>query len=235
MTTSARPDSARAPRPADDGPPCTLLLIRHGRTALTEQGRLSGRGGQDPGLSAAGEQDAAGVADLLATLPAGSPSLPGIGPVEELVCSPLARTRRTARVVAERLGLVERPDDAWLETAFGDWDGLTYAEVGARWPDLMRAWQGSVTVAPPGGESLAEHADRIREARARLVAAHPGRTVAVVTHTTPIRVVVSEALEAGPAALWRTRVSPCSVSAVRYWRDGGAEVVAVNHVVACRT
>jgi probable phosphoglycerate mutase len=229
---------------ADVGAATVVLLVRHGRTALTEQRRFSGRGGADPDLSDAGRQDAARVADLLAALSSGSAALssgsaalgsgskalPDVGPVAAVVCSPLARTRRTADVVAGRLGLTAVPDEGWSEIGFGAWDGLAYAEVAARWPTELRAWQGSVTVAPPGGESLADHAGRVRSARQRLVAAHPGRTVVVVTHTAPVRAVVAEALDAGPAALWRTRVSPCSVTVVRYWRDGGAEVVTVNRV-----
>jgi probable phosphoglycerate mutase len=86
-----------------------------------------------------------------------------------------------------------------------------------------------VDVAPPGGESLADHAARIRAARAAHVAQHPGEVVVVVAHVTPIRCVVAEALDAGPAALWRTRVSPASLTAVRYWADGGLEVLTVNH------
>jgi probable phosphoglycerate mutase len=205
-----------------------LLLVRHGRTAFTEAGRLSGRGGADPDLSATGRADADRVAHLLATLP-GAPGLPDVAAVTDVVCSPLARTRQTAGAVADRLGLAAHADDAWAEVSFGSWDGLTYAEVAERWPQDLAAWQGSVTAAPPGGESLAELTDRVRDARARLVTANAGRTVVVVTHATPVRVVVQEALDAGPAALWRTRVSPAAVTAIRYWPDGGVEVVTVNH------
>jgi len=223
--------------PADEGEPSVLLVVRHGRTPLTEQRRFSG-GRLDPGLSEAGVADAERVAALLAALPGGSAGasaaapagLPDVGAVSAVVCSPAARTRQTADVVAGRLGLPVEPDPDWLELGFGAWDGLTYAEVAARWPAELAAWQGCDTVAPPGGESLVTHERRIRAARARLVAARPGRTVVVVTHTTPARVVVREALDAGPAALWRARISPCAVTAVRYWQDGGVEVVTVNRL-----
>ena len=234
--------------PADEGEPCVLLVVRHGRTPLTEQGRFSGGGRLDPGLSEAGVADAERVAVLLAALPvspaaapaaaaaiaaapaASSTGLPDVGAVSAVVCSPSARTRQTADVVAGRLGLPVEPDPDWCELGFGAWDGLTYAEVAAQWPVELAAWQGDGTVAPPGGESLVVHERRIRAARARRVAARPGRTVVVVTHTTPARVVVREALDAGPATLWRARISPCSVTAVRYWRDGGTEVVTVNRL-----
>jgi broad specificity phosphatase PhoE len=205
-----------------------LLLVRHGRTALTEQRRLSGAGGADPGLSPVGRADAERAAALLSGLGSPEAALADVGRPSTLLCSSLCRTRQTAGIIAERLGVPVITDDDWVEIGFGAWDGLTYHEIAERWPDELAAWRGSATVAPPGGESLAAHGARIRAARARTVARHPGEVVVVVTHVTPIRCVVAEALDAGAAALWRTRISPASVTAVRYWGDGGVEVLTVN-------
>jgi broad specificity phosphatase PhoE len=52
--------------------------------------------------------------------------------------------------------------------------------------------------------------------------------VLVVSHGGPVAAVVHEALEAQPAALWRVRVDPCSLTVVRYWSDGGIQLVTVN-------
>jgi probable phosphoglycerate mutase len=145
-----------------------------------------------------------------------------------VICSPLNRARQTAEAVAARLGLPVTADDAWTEIGFGAWDGLTYRQIADRWPAELAAWQGATTVAPPGGESLDEHAARIGAARDAVLARYPGRVVVVVAHTTPVRCVVADALDAGPAALWRTRIDPGSVSAVRYWADGNLEVLTVN-------
>lgn len=225
---SSEPESARAPRGIDLGPPTVLLLVRHGRTPLTEQRRLSGAGGTDPELSKAGRGDAERVAALLAALGRPGARLPDVGPVGAVVCSPLRRTRQTAGIIADRLGLPVAVDQGWVEIGFGDWDGFTPAEIAERWPEELAAWQGSVTAAPPGGESLAGHVARIEAARAGLVAEHPGEVVVVVAHATPIRCVLAEALDAGPPALWRTRISPASVTVVRYWADTGTEVLTVN-------
>ena len=145
-----------------------------------------------------------------------------------LVTSPLRRTRQTAGIVAGELGLEPVVEPGVTEAAFGDWEGLTYAEVAAGWPDLLGRWQGSTALAPPGGESLDDVVARVLATTDRLVADHRGRTVVVVTHVTPIRVVVRHALQAGAASLWRIRIAPCSLTAVRFWRDGGAEVMTVN-------
>jgi len=241
---TAQPDSARAPRSPDLGAPVTVLLVRHGRTPLTEQRRFSGRGGPDPELSDGGRADARHVAAALAPVPAdpgrrgtdvpgtASPrhprDLPDLPPIEAVRCSPLARTRATGAAVATACGLSATVDEGWAEAGFGLWEGLGYAEVAEGWPDLLRSWQGSSTVAPPGGESLVEVMARVEGALARLRQQHPGGTVAVATHVTPIRAVLRYALEAGVPTMWRVRLAPASITVVRFWSDGGAEVRAVN-------
>jgi probable phosphoglycerate mutase len=218
----------RSPHGADVGPPTVLLLLRHGRTALTEQRRFSGSGGEDAALSAAGEQDAARAAELLAAVGGPGSPLGDVGPVTAVVSSPLRRTRQTAGAVAARLDLPVTVMDGWAEIAFGEWDGLTFAEIARRWPEQIRRWRGSITFAPPGGESLETLVTRVRAVRAATIAEHPGGVVVVATHGVPVRAAVQEALDAGPAALWRTRVDPVSVTALRYWSDGGIELGAVN-------
>jgi broad specificity phosphatase PhoE len=65
-------------------------------------------------------------------------------------------------------------------------------------------------------------------ARDRTVEANPGRVVVVITHGGPVRIVVRDALQAGPATLSRLRVTPGALTALRFWPDGGVEVTAVN-------
>ncbi|MFN8076178.1 MAG: bifunctional RNase H/acid phosphatase [Kineosporiaceae bacterium] len=225
---SGAPSSSRAPRAADLGEPTTLVLVRHGRSAHTESGRVSGAGGADPELSPAGLGDAARAAAAVAGLSAPQGLLPGLPRIAAVVASPMRRTRQTADAVAGALGLPVTVDEGWIEASFGEWDGLTYGEIARRWPQEFAAWQGSMTLAPPGGESLDALSVRVSSALRRTVAAHAGRVVVVVSHMTPIRAVVREALDAGPSALWRVRLAPCSLTVVRFWGDGGAELVTVN-------
>jgi broad specificity phosphatase PhoE len=151
-----------------------------------------------------------------------------------VVASPLLRARQTAAALASALGLEPQFDPGWAEVALGDWDGLDYAAMASGWPDRFRDWQGSTAVAPPNGESLDDVAHRVGAARDRLVAAHQGRTVVVVSHTAPIRTVLAQALAAGSAALWRLRIDPTALSVVRFWADGGCEVATVNSALHLR-
>ncbi|MFE3368917.1 bifunctional RNase H/acid phosphatase [Streptomyces sp. NPDC059164] len=203
----------------DLGAPATLLLLRHGETALTPEKRFSGSGGTDPELSAVGRGQAERAAEHFAAL----------GTVQEIVSSPLRRCRETAAVVAARLGLGVRIDEGLRETDFGAWEGLTFAEVRERYADDLTAWLASPDTAPTGGgESFSEVADRVAATRDRLVARSAGRTVLLVTHVTPIKTFVRLALGAPPEALFRMELSAASVSEVAYYGDGNASVRLLN-------
>lgn len=224
---STKAGSIRAPRPS--GEATVMLLVRHGRTTLTQSGRLSGRDGQDPPLSPAGEDDAARAAALIARFGGPDTPLADIAPPSAVVCSPMLRTRQTAAVIATRLGLAVTTDPDWIEIGFGAWEGLTYGQIAEQYPGELDAWQGSMTAAAPGGgESLDNLARRVGAARRRVRDAYRGRTVVVVTHATPVRAVLQDALDAGAAALWRLRITPAALSVVRYWDDDNAEVATVN-------
>ncbi|MEU9036577.1 bifunctional RNase H/acid phosphatase [Streptomyces sp. NPDC048352] len=203
----------------DMGTPATFVLLRHGETALTPQKRFSGSGGTDPELSPAGRRQAAAVAEALAAR----------GTVSAVVSSPLRRCRETAQAVADRLGLPVALEEGLRETDFGAWEGLTFAEVRERFPDDLQAWLDSPRAAPTGGgESFTAVTRRVSAARDRLLAAHAGRTVLLVTHVTPVKTLVRLALGAPPESLFRMELSAASLSAVAYYADGNASVRLLN-------
>ncbi|MPY37445.1 bifunctional RNase H/acid phosphatase [Streptomyces adustus] len=205
--------------PADMGAPATFVLLRHGETPLTPQKRFSGSGGSDPSLSGAGREQAERVAAALARR----------GTIQAIVASPLARTRETAAIVAARLGLDVTIDDGLRETDFGAWEGLTFGEVRERHPQDLDAWLADPEAAPSGGgESFAATAARIAVTRDRLVDAHAGRTVLLVSHVTPIKTLLRLALGAPPESLFRMELSAASLSAVAYYADGNASVRLFN-------
>ncbi|WP_440557367.1 bifunctional RNase H/acid phosphatase [Streptomyces sp. SCPE 10] len=203
----------------DLGAPATLVLLRHGETPLTPQKRFSGSGGTNPPLSDIGREQAHRAAEALAAR----------GTIETVLASPLARTRQTAEIVAARLHLDVHIEDGLRETDFGAWEGLTFGEVRDRYPDDLNTWLADPEARPTGGgESFAETAARIEATRDRLVTAHAGRTVLLVTHVTPIKTFVRLALGAPPQSLFRMELSAASLSAVAYYADGNASVRLFN-------
>jgi broad specificity phosphatase PhoE/ribonuclease HI len=222
---SDKPPPAQAPAAAPTRswePPATepvrLILIRHGETELTAQRRYSGRG--DIPLSARGQAQAQATAARLAAL---------AGPVGAVVSSPLLRCTQTASVIAEALGgLPVQTDHDLIECDFGAWEGHTFAEVRDRWPDELERWLASTAAAPPEGESLRAVGVRVRRALARLRERHPGQWVVVVSHVSPVKVVLRDALAAGDELLYRLYLDPAGLSIVDYWADGGVAVRTVN-------
>ncbi len=211
----ADPASGQPSWEPPSGPPARLVLLRHGETELTAQRRYSGRG--DVPLSPLGEQQARQTGRRLATVP---------GPVAAVVTSPLARCVRTAEALRTGASIVVDPD--LVECDFGAWEGKTFAEVRAQWPAEMAAWLRSTTVAPPGGESFAAVAARVQRAVTRLREAYPAQLVVVVSHVTPIKLLLRDALGAGDAFLHRMYLDPAGLSIVDMWPDGGVAVRTVN-------
>jgi probable phosphoglycerate mutase len=200
---------------ASAGTPTVGMLLRHGETPMSVDKRFSGRG--DIGLSERGEGQARLAARRLADTGA-----------QAVVSSPLRRTRQTADVVAEVLGVAVATDDGLAETDFGAWEGLTFGEVGRRWPDELKAWLADLGVAPPGGESMASTASRVAAARDRIVSSHAGSTVVVVTHVTPIKLLLRDALRAPDDVVFRLHLDPASLTVVDWQNDRDAVVRSMN-------
>lgn len=220
------PSSVRAPRNISKKL-TTIILVRHGRTILTESHRISGRGGEDPQLSEAGIEDAQAVAEELTKVSHTGPYAKVLKP-SVVVSSPIARTRETASIVATRLGIPVEINEDIAEISFGEWDGHTNQEVAENWPDHYEQWRGDVKISPPGGESLEEFDVRVQNGLADILEQYEGKTVIVVSHVMPIRGFLKSALQAGWPAYWRTSVAPCSMSIIRFWGNEAAEITVVN-------
>ena len=214
----AGPPNALVGWDEDLGTPTTTVLLRHGQTAHTVDKRFSGSGGEDPPLTDEGRHQAQAAATRLAA----------DGGIDAVVASPMRRARETAGAVADTLGLDVREVDGLRECGFGEWEGRTFAEVQAGWPEALRAWLADTSVAPPGGESFDDVRRRVLVARDQVLARFPGRTVLVVTHVTPIKLLVQDALGAPMAALYRMELSPATLTEVQWFRGGQASMRRFN-------
>lgn len=191
-----------------------LVLVRHGATEHSAEERFSGR--NELPLDERGRQQAARLAAR------------DFGKVAAVVSSPLRRALETAEVLATRRDQSVDVVADLVETDFGVWEGLTFAEAVEADPADMRRWQRSPSVAPPGGESFGDVGVRVERARAALTSKYPDATVVAVTHVTPIKLLVCSALGAPPVAMFRLYLDTASVSIVDYYADGNASVRLVN-------
>jgi ribonuclease H / adenosylcobalamin/alpha-ribazole phosphatase len=221
-TEPAAAESGAAPSPSAPGwtgargTPTRLLLLRHGQTELSVQRRYSGRG--NPALTELGRRQADAAARYLAQR----------GGISAVFASPLQRAYDTAAAAAKALGLDVTVDDDLIETDFGAWEGLTFAEAAERDPELHGRWLRDTSTAPPDGESFDVVADRVSRARDRIVAAQQGTTVLLVSHVTPIKMLLRQALDAGPGILYRLHLDLASLSIAEFYSDGASSVRLVN-------
>lgn len=164
--------------------------------------------------------DTAAFARLNAHLPAGA----------IVVSSDLIRASATADVLSrtrQRLPHLA----ALREFDFGAWDGLTFAEVSTRWPDLSRQyWEQPGDVAPPGGESWIAAADRVSGAVDDLIGRHPGRDIVVVAHFGTILTQYARAGGLTPYQALAQRIDNLSVTCLAHgsncWRIESVNLIA---------
>lgn len=159
-----------------------LLLVRHGATNRTAEDRFSGDHGVE--LSDTGRAQATALAERLRDVP-----------IAAVYASPLSRATETAQIVAAPHGLEPLPRDGLREISHGHWEGLTRAEVEARFPGEYDNWDADpLTYAPQGAESgiavLARALPVIRE----IVLQHARQTVLVVSHKATLRLLLASLL-----------------------------------------
>jgi probable phosphoglycerate mutase len=196
-------------------------LLRHGQTEHTPERRYSGR--NDLPLSRTGRAEAEAAAVRVGQLG-----------IDVLVSSPIRRTRETAETVAAAVGVPVELDDDLVEMDFGDLEGLTLDEALAAHPLATRRFTSDVTVRAPGGESVADVSARVARARRRMLDRHAGRTVLVVSHVTPIKLLLAAGLDVGEEVVHRVFLEAASLSTVAWSSDGRTSVRLVNDTAHLR-
>lgn len=150
--------------------PTRIILVRHGETAWNAEMRMQGQ--LDVPLNEVGRWQAARVAAALA-----EESLAAI------YSSDLARASQTAAPLSQVTGLPIIPEAGLRERCFGIFQGSTFTEVETRWPEQSRRWRRrDPDFAPEGAESLVAFSARCVGAARRIAAAHPGESIALVSH-----------------------------------------------------
>ena len=182
-----------------------LYLLRHGATEanLVEPYRLQGRG-SDPDLAPLGVRQAELTRDYLAARP-----------VHHFYASPLRRAVQTAAIIAAPHGRPVATVPELTECDVGRWEGLTWEAVRTQDSAAYQAFQRDPAVhGYPGGETLAAVAARCGPAFERLLAAHAGETLLVVSHQQVLRVYLAGLLGLPPAQARRVRLDNCGISVV---------------------
>jgi 2,3-bisphosphoglycerate-dependent phosphoglycerate mutase/probable phosphoglycerate mutase len=186
----------------------SIWLVRHGQTQFNKERRYQGR--SDSALTLFGRLQAEALARRLRRVP-----------FTVALHSPSQRTQHTADAILAARGVPLLAGAEWAEIDHGRWEGLTYAEVQERFPDEARTrFADALYGRVQGGESLAEVQARVSAAWGELLYSRPGGRILVVTHATPIRLVLCAVTGMPPADHWRWRVDLASVTAIDVYAAG---------------
>jgi broad specificity phosphatase PhoE len=172
-----------------------LWLLRHGETAWSLSGQHTSS--TDLPLTAEGERRAAAVGKMLAGKKFAA-----------VYTSPMTRARETCRIAGYAGGAIVTDD--LREWNYGSYEGLTTAQIHQTAPDWT-IWTGT----PPGGESIADVADRAR----RVIQSAPDGAVAIFGHGHMLRVLAACWLDVVPEMGRCFALSTGSISVLGYERD----------------
>lgn len=197
-----------------------LVLIRHGQTAWNKSGKYQGQ--SDVALSEEGLEQARCLAEHF--------------PVEKLdavYASDLSRAMVTAETVAQKFGLEVRPEPAFRELSFGKWEGLTYAEIVAGWPEAMANFLTHPDIMEiPQGESFPQVQQRAMARLKEIVAEHElhDHTVGIFAHGAVLRTILTGIMQMPLSQVWTLSQYNTAVNIVRF--DEGRPTVELLNSTA---
>jgi 2,3-bisphosphoglycerate-dependent phosphoglycerate mutase len=179
--------------------PTRIVVVRHGETDWNVEQRIQGQ--LDIPLNAHGRWQAGQLALALAD--------EGLAAIYS---SDLQRAAATAAAIGERAGLPAVHDVGLRERAFGHFEGVTFREIGERWPEAQRRWRAREPAFAPGdGETLIDFQARVVQTALKLAAQHAGEAIALVAHGGVLD------------CLYRTATN-IALDAPRTWQLGNATV-----------
>jgi alpha-ribazole phosphatase len=173
-----------------------VLFIRHAETEMA--GRFCGH--SDPDLNAQGREQLGELARALSTETIGA-----------IYSSDLRRAHRTAQAIASVRNVPLTLSPALREIHFGEWEGLSWAEIEQMDCEYARRWiDGYPHVTAPAGESFRDFEARVLEEVRRLID-NDGEAIAVVTHAGVLRVVLRNLHGCSEQEAWQKTQPYCCV------------------------
>ncbi|GAB6165548.1 alpha-ribazole phosphatase [Thermostilla marina] len=197
-----------------------MLLVRHAATAnnRAKPPRLQGRR-TDPALSLEGQEQASRTGRFLESLP-----------ISQVFSSPLLRARQTAEAIAGPHDLPVEVVPAITEVDVGIWEGMSWEDVEAQYPEAYRAFMSNAAEHPYlEGETMASVRERVVPAFSALAEQHRGKCIVVVAHNVVNRVYLAHLLD---IPIYRYRTIPqdnCGINILRA-REDRIRPVTINAV-----
>ncbi|MBR1672561.1 MAG: histidine phosphatase family protein [Fretibacterium sp.] len=195
----------------------TIILVRHGECSANREERFRGR--CDFELNDLGHRQARQVAEALQKLK----------PLA-LYSSPLRRAIQSIAPAARTLGLEMHIEEDLTNISFGAWEGQRKSDIAREQPELWALWkQRPEELSFPGMESLDAVGKRSRAVLDRLVQVHAGETIALCTHRTVLKPLVSYCLDMTPPWFWKLHFDTASISILVH-DERGYSLFSLNRI-----
>lgn len=163
----------------------TIFIVRHGETDGNRHRRFIGS--TDLPLNGKGRAQVLSLKPLISSLKFG-----------KCLCSPYLRCRETAQILLEGSQLKPDIDENIREACFGKWEGLTFEEISAAYPDNVRRWAAfDEDFSFPQGEVLRDFLARVKSFASQIDTFQDDK-ILLVTHGGVIRFLLCHWLRLHP-------------------------------------
>ena len=192
-----------------------LILVRHGQTEWNASGRYQGQ--SNVALSDTGRKQARLLAERFP-----------LKQLDAIYTSDLDRARETAESVGEKLGVPVYPEKVFRELSFGDWEGLTYQQITARWPEESnKLFTAPDELEIPHGETFQALQNRALDKINELCKKHVDQTIGIFAHGAINKTILAGLMHIPLHYLWSLRQDNTAVNILRL-DDGYVTVELIN-------
>jgi len=193
-----------------------IILIRHGETDYNLNRKYCGF--SDPPLNDTGVLQAEKLAKKIRHLK-----------IDKIYSSDLKRAHQTAGIIFPDKN-VELTDN-FREMNFGIFEGLNYKEITAKTPNLYQDWiNDPIKTTIPEGENLISMNTRVKEKLNGIIANNDKKTIVIITHAGPLRVILCEALNKNLSMFWQIDQDNAAVNIIDYASNASVKVISMNEI-----
>lgn len=181
-----------------------LFLIRHGHTVWNDEDRMRGR--KDVALSDYGIRQAQATGEILSNIS-----------LDHIYAGPLQRTMITARTIGKYQDLEPESCEGFNDFDFGQWQGMLRSDIKKEWETLYKIYdQTPQKFKAPGGETLDILRTRVMNEMDRIREHHKGQTIAIVSHSVTLQILILAMLGVGTDRYWNLKQGPCCINEILY-------------------
>ena len=197
-------------------PHTRIHLIRHGQVAGHEEKRYNGQ--TDVALTDLGIEQYHRLKERLADTP-----------ISACYTSDLTRCTTGAHIICDQFGLEPVRRSELRELNIGVWEGLTWQDIQANWPEEWQARLADlVNYRVPQAENLLDVQARIMPVVGEIIERHKEQEVLVVGHGGVNRIILLNAIGAPLAGMFNIEQNYGCYNIIDYYADGRATVKLLN-------